>query len=212
MGKLLSDENTTTYKSCSGFYGHALLVALLKQFANSVTLSLHPFFISFVFFHPRSSGIIGICHALWFAWITNMSGEHYYPMVSTLIVLAACASVVLVAQFLSRANNKNEIYPERQILIITTAVAVTVMGVMSSQVPVNFVNIHLRTITFYFLVWMFETAQKSSKQFSVKMLSIIICFSALSVYLPLVAVIGIGAIISVMDHPDLVQTQAENFA
>jgi hypothetical protein len=179
-------------------YTHAVAATIFRRDLDGLTLDFHPFVISFIFFHPEAKGLVPVAHGLWMAWIICVTGETTSSLLSLLAVGVALATVVLGGQFVRQSQRHGNEVREAEIMAGLGMLGVLIMALVARDTDLSFLNLHLRTATFYALVWMLEIAVHQSTLLaheSLEIISLNIAFAVLALPFVLVAPVALGVVV-----------------
>lgn len=174
-------------------YVHAAIAVTLKKDFDGVSLYVHPLAIAFLYFADLGGGMVVTSHGLWFSWLQSLSDGHQSFVFSVATVFLAVGGVVVAAQVSSRSSK----VPEKETVLGAGLLGVLLMGWQAHLVDITFFELHMRTLGFYFLVWMLETAARKTDKMdpnSRRIISIVFSFSILALPRSLATLFSLGAI------------------
>lgn len=190
-----------------GLYVHSLVATVLKSSYGGATLTFHTYALAFAYFHPTASGIVGIAHGLWFAWLFNTDGKSHAPVVATAITAVATLVVVLAAQFVARAGER--VVPAELAVGAASVVAILAMAYVAQNSPHDFGHLYVRSAVYYVVVWVFESASRQTSVLSLRalqMMSLVLCFTVLALPVPVAVVVGLAIAALILSRPNLAPT------
>lgn len=192
-----------------GLYAHALLAIVLKIHFNGVTLNYHPLAILFLVFADLEDGMVLICHSLWFWWIQIGSESSHNIWINAAFVIAANITVIFAAQLVSRSKQAAE-YP---VVLVASMFASLLLASQAILLTESLVQLHVRTIVYYFMVWMLETASRRTTKLDPqtrRLVSIVLVLSVLAVPLWMTILVGLASLgITLVHIRDITQNSAK---
>lgn len=173
-------------------YVHSVIAITLLTYFNNVTLYLHPVIITFLIFVKLDTGIPLVLHSLWFSWIQATHDGGYVPWVAAIFVTCSVFATILAAQLVAHSTKDM-----RWTVFVTALVGCLLMFTQAVLVPPTLLQLHIRTASFYFVMWMFETASRMTKKMDAttrRLVSVVLTFSILAMPLLMSALVGLGCL------------------
>lgn len=168
-------------------YTHAVAIITHKQNLPGHGYWIHSFLILFIIYHPDVGRLLLFGHGLWLAWMMSLDPAPGSDGIAFLVTLGSVVVMLLTAQFVRRAQRHGQRVNEGLVMVVAGCTCILIMAFVARFTPATFINLHLRTATFYTLVWMLQIAVGQTdllKDASLELVSLVICFSALG--LPLI--------------------------
>lgn len=192
-------------------YTHAVAVIIHKQNFPYHGYWVHSFVALFFIYHPDVGRLLLFGHGLWLAWISTLDTAPGSAVVAFFVTLGSVVVMLLTAQFVRRTQRHGRNVSECLIMVATGFVCVLAMAFVARHTPAKFIDLHLRTATYYTLVWMLQIAVDQTdllQDASLELISLVMSFMALG--LPLVATgvlwVATGVYISLNREWVVVQT------
>lgn len=169
-------------------YTHAVLVITHKQNCPGHGYWVHSFLVLFLIYHPDVARLLLFGHGLWLAWMASLDPAQGSAVVAFLVTLGSVVVMLLAGQFVRRTQRHGRKVSEGLVMVVAGSASILAMAFVARYSPTTFINLHLRTATYYTLVWMLQIAVGQTELLqdaSLELISLVLSFTALG--LPLVA-------------------------